>query len=117
MNSNLYDQDLPRIVNLLSQIIQSNKEIQKSVEELMRKKLKDEKSTTLKDWIFMDAVTEALGVSTGTIYRYINEGILPSSKIGKRLIFNERDILDLIDKNYMRIDPGNDLEDPPTIIH
>jgi len=108
MNSNFLNHDWAKLINLLNQVNKGHQEMQKTMRDLKRMQKEAEMRDILKGWVFLDKVRDVLGVSNTTIYRYINEGILPVSKFGTRLIFNEKDIEDIIRGNYKRIDPKND---------
>lgn len=66
-------------------------ELYNKVDELTDhvKKLVDEKSS---ENISPDEAAELIGVTTQTIHVYIKKGILPASKIGRRIVIKRSDV-------------------------
>lgn len=58
----------------------------------------------LDGWVFIEQVKEILGISTSTVYRYIENGSLRASKVGSRYLFKVEDINTLLERNYRRFE-------------
>ncbi len=62
------------------------------------------------DWVDMDYVCNYLGLTRGTVLRYVRRGILPMSRIGMVPFFSAKDISQLLTnnlKNYKQDESDN----------
>lgn len=84
------------IAKLLNELAKTDREIKKELKKITQI------SSLVDGWFPASHVKEELGITHSTLNRYMSEGLLPYSKIGKRLMFNQKDILALLDRNYRR---------------
>ena len=68
----------------------------------------DEESTTSNmgvKWMSSNEAAERLGVTTATLYRYIDEGRLPAYRMGRVIRLKESELEDF--ERTCRIEPGS----------
>jgi|SRR5690554_3344547 len=84
------------VKKLLNELLKSNRELKREISKLLPH------TQLLDGWFPASFVKEMLGISNSTLHRYMTDGTLPFSKIGFRTMFNQKDILALLDRNYRR---------------
>jgi hypothetical protein len=57
-------------------------------------------NSNLNQWIDGQIVMQTLHISSRTLVRLRTRGVLPFSKIGKKIYYNTDDIQNLLRKNY-----------------
>jgi hypothetical protein len=62
--------------------------------------------TPLEDWIDSQVVLQTLHISPRTLIRHRNNGILPFSKIGRKIYYRRSDIQKVLHDNYTRSGSG-----------
>lgn len=84
------------IKKLLEELLKNDREIKNELKKIQPYGL------LLDGWFPASAVKDMLCISNSTLHRYMNDGTLPYSKIGSRTLFNQQDILKLLDRNYRK---------------
>lgn len=101
MKNDLFTNELSNLVKVLNLILQTNERIIKSIEEI---KAQDTAPiSVLHDLIFIEELAQKLRLSQTTLYRYVNDGLIPCSRIGNRHVFFESDIRRFLDQNYRSV--------------
>lgn len=59
-------------------------------------------TTTLPGWVNGDDVCFALRISKRTLQNYRDRGILPFSQAGRKIYYKLSDILDYLDRHYIK---------------
>ncbi|TCK84956.1 helix-turn-helix domain-containing protein [Albibacterium bauzanense] len=94
----VFTYELSKLVKALNQLLQTNEQIIRTIEEI---KAQDKAPVSvLHDLIFIEELSQKLRLSPTTLYRYVNEGHIPCSRIGNRHVFFESDIKKFLDRNY-----------------
>jgi len=101
MKSDVFINELPKLVKALNKILQTNELIIKSIEEI--KAQDNAPVSVLHDLIFIEELAQKLRLSQTTLYRYVSEGYIPCSRIGNRHVFFESDIKRFLDQNYRSV--------------
>lgn len=57
------------------------------------------------EWMSTNTAAEHLGITTRTLYRFIDEGLLPAFRFGRVIRLQRRDVDDFIERS--RIQPGS----------
>lgn len=93
--------ELQRVITQLNKLKQDYESVKTAIKNLQNTNIRSRKNEdALAGWIFTEEVKTLLGISTATLYRYIESGILPVSKLGSRLIFKVEDITKILENNY-----------------
>ena len=98
--------ELRRISTALKELTILNNKLLTAMSQLKLNQSNEENSD-LEGWVFMDQVKEILGISSSTVYRYIENGSLRASKVGSRYLFKVEDINTLLERNYRRFEEGD----------
>jgi len=78
-------------------------ELAKSDREIMNELKKITQSTPpAEDWFTASQVIDLLGITHSTLNRCMSEGRLPYSRLGKKLMFHQKDVLAQLDRNDKR---------------
>jgi len=101
MKNDVFINELPKLVKLLNRILETNEAIIKSIQEI--KAQESAPISVLHDLIFIEELAQKLRLSQTTLYRYVNEGHIPCSRIGNRHVFFESDIKRYLDQNYRSV--------------
>jgi predicted DNA-binding transcriptional regulator AlpA len=101
METDLFTNELSKLVKVLNKLLETNEQIIKTIEEM--KEQENAPVSVLHDLIFIEELSQKLRLSQSTIYRYVNEGLIPCSKIGNRLVFFESSIKRFLDQNYQAV--------------
>lgn len=98
MKNDVFTHELSKLVKALNLVLQTNERIIKTIEEI--KSQDNAPISVLHDLIFIEELSQKLRLSPTTLYRYVNDGHIPCSRIGNRLVFFESDIKRFLDQNY-----------------
>src|SRR5690606_30508548 len=99
-NQMLMHNEHQRIKKQLDQLTKHNENLEKNMQVLIRNTESNNTNKVLGGWVFIEEIINLLGVSRSSVYRFIEDGLLPFSKFGSRLIFKIDDILEIINRNY-----------------
>lgn len=98
MRNDLFTNELSKLVKALNLVLQTNERIVKAIEDL--KEQDNAPISVLHDLIFIEELSQKLRLSPTTLYRYVNDGHIPCSRIGNRHVFFESDIKRYLNQNY-----------------
>ncbi|MDA3929221.1 MAG: helix-turn-helix domain-containing protein [Prolixibacteraceae bacterium] len=93
---------------LLSNLENLTKEIHSQNHESKPPKEKEQPKSKLHSgdqWLVNNEVCELLKVTKRTLQNYRDNFILPYSQIGRKVYYKASDVQDLLEKNYIILDP------------